>query len=180
MITIDICEEGDPISDWDVEWWVKDIIGEDIALNYDMYYTFSNFSILSLFRAELIERPELQQYFEFRVNGQPLIFNRYMVEQNSWESLPPEAELTTRASTRTILGAMKLKKEDDMLATMENLKRLGLDSLEDLELVAKKIVEENPGRNYIEQLKELRTVVKGLGLKDAVTVMRKVLGMDEQ
>jgi len=175
MIVIDICPTGSPISDWDVEDVVLGHIRNVLdGLRYETN-TYSNFAILDLFRAELVERPELQQYFEFKVNGEPLIFNRYMVEQDYWRNMPPAADLTARAATRTIMGAMKLKKEDDMLATMESLKRLGLDSLDDLELVAKSIVEENPDRTYIEQLKELRTVVKGLGLKEAVTVMKKVL-----
>lgn len=180
MITIDICPTGLPVSDWDVEDVVLAHVRD--ALNGVCYETstYSNFAILDMFRAELVERPELQQYFKFKVNGEPCVFNRYMVEQDHWRNMPPAADLTGRAATRTIMGAMKLKKEDDMLATMNALQRLGLDSLDDLELVARKVVEENPGRTYIEQLKELITVVKGLGLKEAVIVMRKVLGMGEQ
>lgn len=172
MITIDICPTGLPVSDWDVEDVVLAHVRD--ALDGVCYETstYSNFAILDMFRAELVERPELQQYFKFKVNGEPCVFNRYM-RYEDWYSMPKAADLTGRACERILTASMKLHEADKMLATMNALQRLGLDSLDDLELVARKVVEENPDRTYIEQLKELRTVVKGLGLKEAVTVIKK-------
>lgn len=84
MVIVKFTEYGDVYSDWQVEghcqWilecWAKDTTGECWVDN------ISQFVVWDVYRAMLLDNPELQQFVKFYIDDQELLFNDKMTSNN--------------------------------------------------------------------------------------------------
>lgn len=172
MIEIHIEPYGKPLSDWEIKKTVEDIVyGHTPHKENNGVYRFSNNTVLTAFRAELIESPVYQKDFKFFVNGVEVKFNDYMAADDYLVDLKTLCELTSEFSDRYTKAAINLKSLKDKAAKYaDQVERLKSSTLTTEELMAK-LLEMN-GKDYILTLKTFRDVT-GISLKESLDLLHE-------
>lgn len=175
-------EFGRALSDWQLESEAKEIVKDVWGEGDRTERRYSNFALLDVLRASMLEDPWLQTrifiHFGPNLSGKPTEYNEFMNPVHNI-TRPRAMDVQNRATTQILLLQSTLlsqkEKENENAVRIENLKveLKGVTGVALAKACAGQYKE--PQGNKIEILKDMREA-SGEGLKDCHTWLNEYLG----
>lgn len=107
MLTIEYCRDGDPISDFEAEEWVREII--NIEKNDSEFLSKVSTSLpIDLISLAVVDGKLNYKNVKFLFNGEHMFINEYGVIQNQKIGF---CDKSLNTVTKTILAAINKRKE---------------------------------------------------------------------